>query len=101
MSFSLFGRLGQQHDQITAHIRDEYSRCTEHGKREFREWVDKLAKSGDAPVHGSGMNIGVHVWIYVQGLQETERVVASPKTLAKALEAWDKGEEYLHRGLEF
>jgi hypothetical protein len=99
--WKVFVKITQEQEQTTAQIRDEYLRLSDKARRALREWVDRLALAGEAPVRECGVNMGIQIYLQVQGLQEMERVAVSPKTLAKALAASDQGEEYVHTSIEF
>lgn len=97
----VIAKLSQQRDQSTALMRDEYMRLDAKDRHLFREWVDALASAGGFPV-GVGANVSVLIHLDVQsGPNEPETVAVSPRTLAKAFAAWDRGEEYLHSAAEF
>lgn len=93
-------KLSQQRDQNTAQMRDEYLRLDEKNRRVFREWVDRLVSAGGLPV-GLGVNVLFTIHLETQGVNEMESVAVCPRTLAKAMAAWDRGEDYVHNLLEF
>lgn len=97
----VIAKLSQQRDQSTALMREEYLRLDEDDRRVFREWLEALASAGGFPV-GVGANVRVQVHLDIQfDAKEPESVAVSPRTLAKAMAAWDRGEEYVHSVAEF
>jgi hypothetical protein len=94
-------KISQARDQVISQVRDEYSRLDKERRRILREWVEKIAVAGPAPVHKIGHSVSVAIRIDVQGLQEMETISVSPSTLVQAIDAWDRGEDYVHNLAEF
>jgi hypothetical protein len=94
-------RLAQQRDQMGAQIRDEYLRLDENKRDVFRRWVDRLVQAGEAPMYETGTSVAIRVHLQVPGQGEMETVAISPHILARAIAAWDEGEEYLPSAADF
>lgn len=91
-------KVGQRRDQLHAQIRDEYLRLDEPRRCILRKWVDAVALAGEGPVAETGLSVDARVHLEVQGSQEMETVTVSPGILAKAMAAWDKGEDFIYNG---
>jgi len=94
-------KLSAQRDQTSALVRDEYLRLDENSRRVFREWVDAIVLAGPVPV-GLGVNVSLKVHLDIQiGTNDPDSVAVTPGTLASAMAAWDRGEDYVHRAATF
>jgi hypothetical protein len=91
-------KLTQANDQIISAIRDEYKRLKPAHKELFKTWVIELTKIDPLPP-GFGGSANGYIQLTVDGAEEREEIRVSPATLAAAIEAWDKNDYYIHKGL--
>jgi hypothetical protein len=82
-------------DQNLAGCRNEYKRLNQIERQEFRQWVEALASYPTLAPPDAILAIHSIVLVVNENCQEDMREIrVSPKLLAKAIKAWDKGEDF-------
>jgi hypothetical protein len=94
----LEAKLSAPIDQMLADIRDEYYGLAPDERLIFCRWVGQLAALG-IPT-GVALYASAKVSISIPLGEHHRELVASPKTLVKAIRAWDQGKEFLPEFLD-
>lgn len=72
-------------------MRTEYDSLTPEDRAQFREWVARVAEIEDPMIPLAKSRI----YLIPREMHDNPSVQISPKSLLRAIDAWDKGEEYL------
>jgi hypothetical protein len=87
-----WAKISQKLDQNLAIARTEYLSLSETERSSFRSWATNIAELQDAPVP---LFAKARIQIMPNDQEDGGSVYLTPKSLVSALEAWDRGEEYL------
>ena len=88
-------RLEQQLDQRLAEVRDEYLSFNAAERSHFRDWITKLVELEEPDVPDVIANVKVRVEFLVPDGDGFKRVLASVRSVKRAMPFWDRGEDYV------
>jgi predicted nucleic acid-binding protein len=89
----VWAKITRSLDQDLALVRDEYRSLPDEERKLFREWVEGLCHLEDPAI--ASVYASARVQMAVPYGEDTRAATVSIGALKRALEAWDRGEEYL------
>jgi hypothetical protein len=93
----LDAQITRKLDQNLADVRTEYLALRDEERRYMREWINKLA-SLEEP-EGVPTYLRAKVQLLIPSGEDAREVLVSVRSLKRALQAWDQGEDYLPKSL--